>query len=127
MLQTVTSVINAEQNVDRLTSPKRKRVAFDPSGTLLFILPRSLTIAVSMAEKHEKKPTKASTTKKTKFRKTADFGLNSASAWNDFNINLLGAEYDKDEYHNLPLDVTEFGRNEALNTFGEGTHFDRLH
>ena|SRR6266516_274770 len=78
-------------------------------------------VAMSMAEKHEKNPSKASTTKKSKFRKTADFGLNSASAWNDFNISLLGAEYDKDEYHDLPVDVTEFGRIEALNTFGEGS------
>ena len=75
---------------------------------------------MSMVEKHEKNPTKATTTKKSKFRKTADFGFNSASAWNDFNLNLLGADYDKDEYHELPLDVTEFGRKEALNAFGEG-------
>ena len=52
--------------------------------------------------------------------------MNSASAWNDFNLDLLGAGYDKDVYHELPVDVMEFGRNEALNTFGDGTRFDRL-
>jgi len=75
---------------------------------------------MAMAEKHEMNPTKASTTKNSKFRKTADFGLNSASAWNHFNLNLLGADYDKREYGELPLDVTEFGQKEAMNTFGDG-------
>ena len=63
---------------------------------------------MSMAEKHEKNPSRASTTKSRKFRKTADFGLNSASAWNDFNLNLLGAEYVQKEYHTLPESVTQF-------------------
>ena len=74
---------------------------------------------MAMSEKHEMNPSKASTTKNSKFRKTADFGLNSASAWSHFNLNLLGADYDKREYHDLPPDVTEFGRKEAMNTLGE--------
>lgn len=54
-----------------------------------------------MAEKHENNPSKASTTKMSKYRKTADFGLNSPSAWNDFNLHLLGAEYVKEIYSAL--------------------------
>jgi hypothetical protein len=63
---------------------------------------------MSMADKHEKNPSKVSTSKISRYRKTADFGLNSASAWNDFNLNLLGAEYVKAEYHELPEDVSQF-------------------
>ena len=72
---------------------------------------------MSMAEKHEKNPSKASTTKGSKFRKTADFGLNSASAWNDFNLHLLGAEYVKKEYHELPESVSQFSAKEPTDPF----------
>src|SRR5438046_2283625 len=74
-------------------------------------------IAMSMSEKHEAKPTRVNTTKSSKFRKTADFGLNSASAWNDFNLNLLGAEYVKKEYHELPEDVCQFSVKEPTDPF----------
>jgi hypothetical protein len=107
MLQTITSIVNTEQTVDSL--PKRKRVVFDPEGVLLLFLPsRRLIIAMSIADKQEKNPTKANTSKISKYRKTADFGLNSASAWNDFNLDLLGVEYVKAEYHELPKEVDQF-------------------
>jgi hypothetical protein len=76
-------------------------------------------VAMSMAEKHEEKPSKASTTKSRKFRKTADFGLNSASAWNDFNLNLLGADYVKQEYHELPCGVSEFSMKDRTDSLSQ--------
>ncbi len=69
-----------------------------------------------MAEKHENNPSKASTTKTSKYRKTADFGLNSASAWNDFNLHLLGAEYVKETYNALPDAVGKFSLKEQNDT-----------
>src|SRR5947207_1413961 len=70
-----------------------------------------------MSEKHEAKSSRVSTTKSSKFRKTVDFGLNSASAWNDFNLNLLGAEYVKKEYHDLPEDVSQFTAKDPMDPF----------
>ena len=63
---------------------------------------------MSMADKQEKNSTKPSTSKISRYRKTADFGLNSASAWNDFNLGLLGVEYVKTAYHELPKEVGQF-------------------
>lgn len=71
-------------------------------------------IAISMADKHEKNPSKTSTSKASRYRKTADFGLNSASAWNDFNLNLIGVEYVKTDYHELPEDVRQFSVKEPM-------------
>lgn len=74
---------------------------------------------MSMTETHEKRPSKASTTKRSMFRKTADFGLNSASAWSDFNLNLLGADYIKREYHELPYGVSEFSMKDRTDSLSQ--------
>ena len=39
----------------------------------------------------------------SKFRETADFGLNFASAWNNCNLDRLGVEYVRKTYSASPL------------------------
>ena len=84
-----------------------------------------IVTALLMAEKHEANPSRLSTTKSSRFRKTADFGLNSASAWTEFNLNLLGADYVKNDYHSLPDEVYAFSIKDPNDVFGQRKPFCR--
>lgn len=84
-----------------------------------------IVAALLMAEKHEANPSRLSTTKPSRFRKTADFGLNSASAWTEFNLNLLGADFVKNDYHSLPDEVYTFSIKDPKNVLGQRKLFCR--
>lgn len=67
-------------------------------------------VAMMLSEKHEKKPTRQSTTRKSRFRRTANFSLDSASVWDDFNLELLNVDFRAREYAVFPEEVLAFPR-----------------
>ena len=68
-----------------------------------------------MAEKHEKTPTQAKT---SEFRRIIELG--SASSWNVFERKLFGVLFEKDQYDEIPPEVSKYSEMDDGTSFVEG-------